>query len=170
MAEVQEFETFVRNYQNMVFSVAGRRPRHYSDAIIYEVHIRGFTQSESSGISSDKRGTFAGLIEKIPYLQELGVTIVELMPVHQFDPQEKNYWGYMTLNFFCPPLRYSSNQHAPIAEFKQMVSAMHAAGIEVILDVVYNHTAEADHAGPSYSFKGIDNASFYLMTQDVAQP
>jgi pullulanase/glycogen debranching enzyme len=78
MAEVQEFETFVRNYQNMVFSVAGRRPRHYSDAIIYEVHIRGFTQSESSGISSDKRGTFAGLIEKIPYLQELGVTIVEL--------------------------------------------------------------------------------------------
>ncbi len=76
----------------------------------------------------------------------------------------------MTLNFFCPHLRYSSIQHAPIAEFKQMVSALHAAGIEVILDVVYNHTAEANHAGPNYSFKGIDNASFYLMTQDVAQP
>ena len=146
------------------------RPRHYSDAIIYELHVRGFTQSESSGIAAEKRGTFAGLIEKIPYLQDLGVTIVELMPVHQFDPQENNFWGYMTLNFFCPHLRYAANQQAAIAEFKQLVSALHAAGIEVILDVVYNHTAEANHTGPIYSFKGIDNASFYLMTQDPAQP
>jgi isoamylase len=146
------------------------RPRHYSDAIIYELHVRGFTESESSGIATEKRGTFAGLIEKIPYLQDLGVTIVELMPVHQFDPQENNFWGYMTLNFFCPHLRYAANQQAAIAEFKQLVSALHAAGIEVILDVVYNHTAEANHTGPNYSFKGIDNASFYLMTQDPAQP
>ena len=148
----------------------GIRPRHYSDAIIYEMHVRGFTASPTSGIDGEKRGTFAGLIEKIPYLKDLGVTIVELMPVHQFDPQENNYWGYMTLNFFFPHLRYSSDQAAPIAEFKQMVAAMHAAGIEVILDVVYNHTAEADHDGPLYSFKGIDNASFYLMTQDPVHP
>ncbi len=147
-----------------------RRPRHYSDAIIYELHVRGFTESESSGISAEKRGTFAGLIEKIPYLRDLGVTIVELMPVHQFDPQENNFWGYMTLNFFCPHLRYAANQQAAIAEFKELVSALHAADIEVILDVVYNHTAEANHTGPKYSFKGIDNASFYLMTQDPAQP
>ena len=146
------------------------RPRHYSDAIIYELHVRGFTESESSGIATENRGTFAGLIEKIPYLQDLGVTIVELMPVHQFDPQENNFWGYMTLNFFCPHLRYAANQQAAIAEFKQLVSALHAAGIEVILDVVYNHTAEANHTGPNYSFKGIDNASFYLMTQDPVQP
>jgi isoamylase len=147
-----------------------RRPRHYSDAIIYELHVRGFTASESSGIATQKRGTFAGLIEKIPYLQDLGVTIVELMPVHQFDPQENNFWGYMTLNFFCPHLRYAANQQAAIAEFKELVSALHAADIEVILDVVYNHTAEANHTGPKYSFKGIDNASFYLMTQDPAHP
>jgi isoamylase len=92
------------------------------------------------------------------------------MPIHQFDPQENNYWGYMTLNFFFPNLRYGSSQDRPVAEFKEMVSALHAAGIEVILDVVYNHTAEADHTGPLYSFKGIDNASFYLMTQDPARP
>ena len=132
-----------------------RRPRHYSDAIIYELHVRGFTESESSGISAGKRGTFAGLIEKIPYLRDLGVTIVELMPVHQFDPQENNFWVYMTLNFFCPHLRYAANQQAAIAEFKELVSALHAADIEVILDVVYNHTAEANHTGPKYSFKGI---------------
>jgi isoamylase len=150
--------------------LSGRRPRHYSDAIIYELHVRGFTAGESSGIATEKRGTFAGLIEKIPYLQDLGVTIVELMPVHQFDPQENNFWGYMTLNFFCPHLRYAANQQAAIAEFKQLVSALHAAGIEVILDVVYNHTAEANHTGPNYSFKGIDNASFYLMTHDPEEP
>ena len=146
------------------------RTRHYSDAIIYETHVRGFTASDSSGVAGERRGTFAGLVEKIPYLKELGVTIVELMPIHQFDPQENNYWGYMTLNFFSPNLRYSSSQDRPVAEFKEMVSALHAAGIEVILDVVYNHTAEADHTGPIYSFKGIDNASFYLMTQDPARP
>jgi glycogen operon protein len=145
-------------------------PRHYSDAIIYEMHVKGFTASATSGVQQGKRGTFAGMIEKIPYLKELGVTIVELMPVHQFDPQENNYWGYMTLNFFCPHLGYASDRERPLTEFKEMVQALHAAGIEVILDVVYNHTAEADHAGPTYSFKGIDNASFYLMTSDPSHP
>ena len=115
-------------------------------------------------------GTYAGLIEKIPYLKELGVTIVELMPVHQFDPQEGNYWGYMTLNFFSPHLTYASKPEEANTEFKEMVRALHAAGIEVVLDVVYNHTAEADHLGPTYSFKGIDNASFYLLTHDRGEP
>jgi isoamylase len=160
----------IRPEANSSIPLSGRRPRHYSDAIIYELHVRGFTAGESSGIATEKRGTFAGLIEKIPYLQDLGVTIVELMPVHQFDPQENNFWGYMTLNFFCPHLRYAANQQAAIAEFKQLASALHGAGIEVILDVVYNHTAEANHTGPNYSFKGIDNASFYLMTHDPEEP
>jgi isoamylase len=145
-------------------------PRHYSDAIIYEMHVRGFTASPSSGVTAERRGTFAGIIEKIPYLVDLGVTIVELMPIHQFDPQEDNYWGYMTLNFFCPHLAYASRRDAPVEEFKELVSALHAHGIEVILDVVYNHTTEADHTGPTYSFKGIDNAGFYLMTSDPTSP
>ena len=147
-----------------------KSPLHFSDAIIYELHVKGFTASRSSGIAEPARGTYAGLIEKIPYLKELGVTIVELMPVHQFDPQEGNYWGYMTLNFFSPHLAYASNRAEANNEFKEMVRALHAAGIEVILDVVYNHTAEADHSGPTYSFKGIDNASFYLLTHDAEQP
>ena len=124
----------------------------------------------SSGMAEPVRGTYAGLIEKIPYLKELGVTIVELMPVHQFDPQEGNYWGYMTLNFFSPHLTYASKPEDAKTEFKEMVKALHAAGIEVILDVVYNHTAEADQWGPTYSFKGIDNASFYLLTNDAERP
>ena len=147
-----------------------KSPLHFSDAIIYELHVRGFTASRSSGIAEPVRGTYAGLIEKIPYLKELGVTIVELMPVHQFDPQEGNYWGYMTLNFFSPHLTYASKPEEANTEFKEMVRALHAAGIEVILDVVYNHTAEADQWGPTYSFKGIDNASFYLLTHDVEHP
>jgi len=147
-----------------------RSPLHYSDAIIYELHVKGFTASPSSGLEKELRGTFAGIIEKIPYLKELGVTIVELMPVHQYDPQEGNYWGYMTLNFFSPHLSYASRPEAASAEFKQMVKALHAAGIEVILDVVYNHTAESDHLGPVYSFKGIDNASFYLFSHNNKAP
>jgi isoamylase len=145
-------------------------PRHYSDAIIYELHVKGFTATRSSGVSESVRGTYAGLIEKIPYLKDLGVTIVELMPVHQFDPQEANYWGYMTLNFFSPHLAYASKMERAATEFKEMVKALHQAEIEVILDVVYNHTAEADEKGPIYSFKGIDNASFYLLTHDPSRP
>ena len=139
-------------------------PRHTSQALIYELHVRGFTAQANSGVSPSRRGTFAGLIEKIPYLQELGVTIVELLPVHQFDPQEGSYWGYMTLNFFAPHHRYAGAN--PIDEFREMVKALHAAGIEVWLDVVYNHTCEGDEHGPIYSFRGIDNHSYYLLAPD----
>src|SRR5678816_133944 len=121
---------------------------------IRDRHVRGFTARPNSGVTPDARGTFAGVIEKIPYLQELGVTIVELLPVQQFDPQEGNYWGYMTLHFFSP--HQHDAQGEPFAEFRAMVAAFHAAGIEVWLDVVYNHTAEAGEDGPTYSFRGVD--------------
>ena len=148
------------------------RPRHESDTIIYELHVKGFTQHPSSGVTPGKRGTYAGLVEKIPYLQELGVTAVELMPVFQFDWQEDNYWGYMPVSFFAAHHGYSSTgdsceQHN---EFRMMVKALHAANIEVILDVVYNHTGEGDDKGPMYSFKGIDNSTYYLMSGDPEAP
>ncbi len=112
------------------------------------------------------------MIEKIPYLQDLGVTAVELMPVHQFDPQENNYWGYMPLNFFSPHQQYACHPQAksPHHEFREMVEALHQAQIEVILDVVYNHTCELDESGPRYSFKGIDNSTYYLLTADAKRP
>ncbi len=134
------------------------------EAVIYELHVKGFTARANSGVSSEKRGTFAGLTEKIPYLKDLGVTIVELLPVQQFDPQEGNYWGYMTLHFFSPHQQYAHGE--AVAEFREMVQAFHAAGIEVWLDVVYNHTAEGDQNGPTYSYRGIDNGSYYLLTND----
>lgn len=144
------------------------RPRHTHDTIIYELHVKGFTQRENSGVSREKCGTYAGIIEKIPYLLELGVTVVELMPVHQFDPQEGNYWGYMTLNFFAPHEGYSSAKKPgeQIREFRSMVKALHAAGIEVLLDVVYSHTTEGNETGPTYSFRGIDNQIYYLLGPD----
>lgn len=135
-------------------------PRYTHDAVIYEVHVKGFTAHPSSGISAEKRGTFLGLIEKIPYLKELGVTVVELLPIHQFDPQEGNYWGYMTLNFFAPHQGYA--HHDPLVEFQAMVRAFHEADLEIWLDVVYNHTCEGDATGPTYSWRGIDNKSYYL--------
>ncbi len=113
-------------------------PRHTHDTIVYELHVKGFTARANSGVASKKRGMFLGLIEKIPYLKELGITVVELLPVQQFDPQEGNYWGYMTLSFFAPHRGYTL--HDGVAEFRQMVRAFHQAGIEVWLDVVYNHT------------------------------
>ncbi len=134
------------------------------------MHVRSFTQSPTSGVSERARGTFAGIIEKIPYLKDLGVTVVELMPVHQFDPQEGSTWGYMTLNFFAPHRQFAADQGRVREEFREMVRALHLAGIEVILDVVYNHTAEGDHRGPTYSFKGIDNSSYYVMTGDPSHP
>ncbi len=139
------------------------RPSH--DLIVYELHVKGFTARANSGVSSEKRGTFAGLAEKIPYLKELGVTAVELMPVQQCDPQEGSYWGYMTLNFFSPHQGYSAEKTADgaAAEFRDMVQAMHDSGIEVWLDVVYNHTSEAGPDGPTYSYRGIDNQSYYLL-------
>ena len=113
------------------------------DAVVYELHVKGFTARARTPASRlTRRGTFAGLTEKIPYLKELGVTIVELLPVHQFDPQEGNYWGYMTLHFFSPHQSYAHGE--AFDEFRTMVRAFHAAGIEVWLDVVYNHTAEGD--------------------------
>jgi isoamylase len=136
-------------------------PRHTHDAIVYELHVKGFTAHTNSAVAKEKRGTFLGLIEKIPYLKELGVTVVELLPVHQFDPQEGNYWGYMTLGFLAPHEGYAVRD--AVAEFRQMVRAFHEADIEVWLDVVYNHTAEGDEAGPMYSYRGIDNSSYYLL-------
>jgi glycogen operon protein len=144
---------------------ADPRPRHTHDAVVYELHVKGFTARPNSGLAPEKRGTFAGLIEKIPYLQELGVTVVELLPVHQYDPQEGNYWGYMTLNFFAPHHAYSCGD--PLDEFRTMVKAFHAAGIEVWVDVVYNHTSEGDASGPTHSLRGIDNQTYYLLTPDL---
>jgi len=144
-----------------------------SRTIVYEMHVRGFTQHPSSGVGEEKRGTFRGLIDKIPYLQQLGITAVELMPVFQFDALDAptgriNYWGYAPVSFFAPHQAYSSRQDplGPIDEFRDMVKAMHRAGIEVILDVVFNHTAEGDHRGPSLSFRGIDNRTYYILEQD----
>jgi isoamylase len=136
-------------------------PRHTHDTVVYELHVKGFTACASSGVAAERRGTFLGLIEKIPYLKELGITVVELLPVQQFDPQEGNYWGYMTLSFFSPHQGYAVRDAA--AEFREMVRAFHKAGIEVWLDVVYNHTCEGDEMGPAYSYRGIDNRSYYLL-------
>lgn len=147
---------------------ADQRPVHTHDTVIYELHVRGFTRNSNSGVDADKRGTYAGLAQKIPYLHDLGVTAVELMPVFQFDPQEGGYWGYMPLNFFAPHHEYAlaRTEDQQIDEFRAMVQAFHAAGIEVILDVVYNHTAEGNELGPTYSFKGLGNATYYLLQPD----
>jgi len=147
--------------------------RPSSQTIVYEMHVRGFTRHPSSGIAEKTRGTFAGLIEKISYLKELGVTAVELMPVFQFDPQDAprgqvNYWGYAPVSFFAPHQAYSSLRDplGPLDEFRDMVKALHRAGIEVILDVVFNHTAEGNHDGPTQSFRGLDNTTYYILEQD----
>ena len=148
-----------------------RPPLHEADAIIYELHVRGFTRNPNSGVDPSRAGTYAGLVEKIPYLKDLGVTVVELMPIFQRDPQEGDYWGYMPLNFFSPHAQYADNrdleQHF---EFKNMVKAFHEAGFGIVLDVVYNHTCEGDHRGPIYSYKGLGSASYYMMTSDPAKP
>lgn len=154
-----------------------RRPM--SSTIIYEVHIRGFTISPTSLCKYP--GTFAGIIEKIPYLQELGITAVELLPVFDFDSKDiirtvdgkqlKNYWGYDPHSFFAPEATYCSapEQRSPIKEFRDMVKALHNAGIEVILDVVFNHTSEGNHDGPTINFKGIDNSIYYHLVPSDKQ-
>jgi isoamylase len=142
--------------------------RRSHDLVVYELHVKGFTARANSGVRPEKRGTFAGLVEKIPYLKQLGITAVELLPIHQFDPQEGNYWGYMTLNFFSPHHGYASGGD-PAWEFREMVKAFHAAEIEVWLDVVYNHTSEAGDDGPTYSCRGIDDRSYYLVRQDTGE-
>jgi isoamylase len=147
--------------------------RPFTQAIIYEMHVRGFTVTPGSGVSPEKRGTYAGLIEKIPYLKDLGITAVELLPVYQYDAQDapagfKNYWGYAPVSFFAPHAAYSSRKDllGPLDEFRDMVKALHQAGIEVILDVVYNHTAEGNHLGPTLCFRGFQNDAYYLLEQD----
>ena len=151
-----------------------RRP--FSRTVIYELHIAGLTKHPSSGLDPEKRGTYAGLIHKIPYLQELGVTAVELQPVFQFDEQDApssltNYWGYSPVSFFTPHSGYSSRSDplAVLDEFRDMVKALHRAGIEVILDVVYNHTAEGDENGPTLCFKGFANKAYYILDQSAGR-
>ncbi len=147
--------------------------RPSSRSIIYEMHVRGFTRHSSSGGSEHTRGTYAAVIEKIPYLRQLGITAVELLPVFQFDVQDAlpglvNYWGYAPISFFAPHQGYSSRRDplGPVNEFRDMVKALHRAGLEVILDVVFNHTAEGDHRGPTLSFRGLDNTTYYILEAD----
>ncbi|HEU4891700.1 MAG TPA: glycogen debranching protein GlgX [Vicinamibacterales bacterium] len=156
----------------------GDRPlrRPFAETIVYELHVRGFTRHASSSVAPDKCGTYAGLIEKIPYLQDLGITAVELLPVFQFDPQDAprglvNYWGYQPVSFFAPHHAYSSRKGAlgAIDEFRDLVKALHRAGIEVILDVVFNHTAEGGHDGPTLSYRGLANEFYYLLQEDRAR-
>jgi isoamylase len=152
-----------------------------ADSVIYELHVRGFTQHRSSAVS--KPGTFAGLIEKVPYLQSLGVTAIELLPIFEFDETPNrpagaeaeaarvDYWGYNPISFFAPKAAYSSavTDVGPVNEFKSLVKSLHAAGIEVILDAVFNHTAEGNERGPTFSFRGIDNAIYYMIDQPTGQ-
>jgi isoamylase len=149
-----------------------RRP--FSETIIYEMHVRGFTRSSTSGVQHP--GTYLGVIEKIPYLKSLGVTAVELMPVHEFPMMESdgsrsdrpNYWGYDPIAFFAPHRGYmhGNKPGSQVYQFKEMVRALHAAGIEVILDVVFNHTAEGNDRGPTLSFKGLENSVYYMLNDD----
>jgi len=148
-----------------------RRP--FQETTIYELHVRGFTQHPSSGLAPGKRGTYAGLIEKVPYLKALGITAVELLPVFQFDPQDApagrvNYWGYQPVSFFAPHHAYGSHRDplAVLDEFRDMVKAFHRAEIEVFLDVVFNHTSEGSQDGPTFSFRGLANSTYYILEQD----
>ncbi|HCM26612.1 MAG: glycogen debranching enzyme GlgX [Treponema sp. GWB1_62_6] len=162
------------------FDWQGDRPLNYPlrFSVLYETHVRGFTVHPSSGV--DHPGTFLGLTEKIHYLKELGVTGVELMPVQDFNERElprsnprtgkalRNYWGYSTVAFFAPKATYASNKEpgGQVREFKEMVRELHKAGIEVILDIVFNHTAEGNEKGPTFSFRGIDNTIYYMLDEN----
>jgi isoamylase len=143
--------------------------RPFVDALIYELHAAGFTRNPNSGVAPERRGTYAGLVEKIPYLVDLGIKTVELMPVQQFDhqaaPNGTNYWGYQPVAWFAPHCGYSSRRDvlAPLREFRDLVKALHRADVEVILDVVFNHTAEGDATGPTLSLRGFDNPTYYLL-------
>jgi glycogen operon protein len=159
------------------FDWGGDRPpgTPLADSVIYEVHVRGFTRHPSAAV--DEPGTFAGLIERIPYLKDLGITAVELMPVTEFEERDNrrrhplsgerllDYWGYGPISFFAPKASYASDPRGdgPLAEFKQMVRALHRAGIEVILDVVLNHSGEGDEHGTTWSFRGLDNKTYYML-------
>ena len=148
----------------------------FSQSIIYEMHVRGFTRHPSSGVNPELRGTYGGVVEKIPYLKDLGITAVELLPVLQFDEQEAprgltNYWGYSPVSFFVPHGSYSF-RNGPLDaldEFRDMVKVLHRAGIEVILDVVYNHTAESDQSGPTFCMRGLENSVYYMLEKDKSR-
>ncbi|MFB3787625.1 MAG: glycogen debranching protein GlgX [bacterium] len=147
--------------------------RSFQETIIYEMHVKGFTRHPSSGVDPEIRGTYAGLIQKIPYLMDLGVTAVELLPVFHFDEQDcpaglVNYWGYSPVSFFAPHTGYSSRRDplGVLDEFRDMVKALHRAGIEVILDVVFNHTAEGNHEGPTLCYRGLENSFYYILEKD----
>lgn len=149
----------------------------FEDLVIYETHVRGYTKNKSSGVSAP--GTFAGLKDKIPYLKDLGINAVELMPIFEFDEMESarvvdgvqlyNYWGYNTVSFFAPNTSYAFNEEHNHEgdELKSLIKALKENGIEVILDVVFNHTAEGNEMGPCFSFKGIDNNVYYMLTPDA---
>jgi glycogen operon protein len=153
-----------------------RLPRE--DLVIYELHVRGFTRHPSSGVAAG--GTFAGLLAKIPYLRQLGVNCVELMPIFEFDEGDntrvhpgtgrplRNYWGYSTVGFFAPKASYAATGRygMQLDEFKNLVKHLHRAGIEVLLDVVFNHTAEGNELGPTISFRGLDNRTYYMLTPE----
>ena len=156
----------------------GDRPleRPFGETVIYELHVGGFTRHRSSGVATEKRGTYAGLIEKIPYLKDLGVTAVELLPVFQFDAQDcppgnTNYWGYAPVSVFAPHRAYSSQKNAlaTLDEFRDMVKALHRAGLEVILDVVFNHTAEGGQTGPTFCYRGLANDVYYILERDKSR-
>ena len=153
-----------------------RLNRPWAETVIYELHVKGFTK-RMAGVREDLRGTYAGLASEaaIDYLRELGVTAVELLPVHHIADEDflvarglSNYWGYSTIGFLAPHAGYAATgtRGEQVREFKGMVKALHRAGIEVILDVVYNHTAEGSHLGPTFSFKGVDNAAYYRLVPD----
>ena len=143
------------------------------ETLIYELHVRGFTRHPSSGVSPATQGTYAGLMQKIPYLVDLGVTAVELLPVFQFDPQAApagrvNYWGYQPVSFFAPHQSYAARRGRldVLDEFRDMVKALHRAGLEVILDVVFNHTAEGGGDGPTACYRGLANDVYYILEAD----
>ena len=159
------------------FDWQGDRPLNYplADCIIYEAHLKGMTQN----CHYPHPGSYLGVIEHIPYLQNLGITSIEFLPLMNFSPYDysdrrdpetaeplRNYWGYNTRNFFAPATHYATQAEAVVAEFKQMVRALHAAGIEVILDVVFNHSGESHELGPTLSFRGLDNLAYYILEED----
>ena len=150
--------------------------RPFAETVIYELHVKGFTRHVNSVVAPTKRGTYAGLIQKVPYLNDLGVTAVELLPVFQFDPQDApagrvNYWGYQPVSFFAPHHAYSSQQKplAVLDEFRDMIKALHRADIEVILDVVFNHTAEGGVTGPTLCYRGLANDFYYMLERDKSR-
>ncbi|HEU0155415.1 MAG TPA: glycogen debranching protein GlgX [Stellaceae bacterium] len=157
---------------------AGDAPlgRPFAETVIYEMHVAGFTRHPSSGVAPARRGTYAGLVEKIPYLRDLGVNAVELLPVFAFDEEDGppglgNYWGYQPLSFFAPHPGYSSRPEplGALDEFRDMVKALHAAGIEIILDVVFNHTTEGNEDGPTLCFRGLSNETYYILAEDKSR-